>query len=202
MDSTFWMRVPKQKLLWQMLRRRRFVDKLAVVVIEQKNSCKELGTHRLEKLTIPEKKVGKECQDQRKMLTRSVHKQTKASMCRRLKKSQHRREVVKSFLHLAFSGFLETRKSWQIFNLLSTCFQFSSFVLYCVNWIFLKMPDTFFYSESPTPCMHFFIWKIRNLGWLLERISSEEVFNANSADSPVLELDFPAATKDTGGIVI
>ena len=76
-----------------------------------KKQLQRIGNPPFRKTDKSRKKVGKECQDQRKMITRSVHKQTKASMCRRLKKSQHRREVVKSFLRLALSGFLETRKS-------------------------------------------------------------------------------------------
>ena len=66
------------------------------------------------------------------------------------------------------------------------------------------MPDTFIYSEPPTPGMHSGLSLFGTSEILVDfqRGYHEEVFTPNSADGPVLEFDFQRAKTDIGGTVI
>ena len=66
------------------------------------------------------------------------------------------------------------------------------------------MPETFIYSEPPTPGMHSGLSLFGTSEILVDfqRGYHEEVFTANSADAPVLEFDFQGAKTDIGGTVI
>ena len=66
------------------------------------------------------------------------------------------------------------------------------------------MPDTFIYSEPPTPGMHSGLSLFGTSEMLVDfqRGYHEEVFTPNSADGPVLEFDFQGVKSDIGGTVI
>ena len=65
------------------------------------------------------------------------------------------------------------------------------------------MPETFIYSEPPTPGMHSGLSLFGASDILVDfQRGYHEVFTPNSADGPVLEFDFQGSKTDIGGTVI
>ena len=66
------------------------------------------------------------------------------------------------------------------------------------------MPETFIYSEPPTPGMHsgLSLFVASDILVDFQRGYHEEVFTPNSADGPVLKFDILGSKTDIGGTLI